>query len=120
MKIGRVNIGELIKKEVERQNKSHSAFAQSIGIQRQNVGTKVFNKKSIDTELLSEISEILNFNFFQYYKTNEICNKNNYNAVIIKEVKSQVKLQIGSEMVEKEFYIDFGEKKNNESYMIYP
>jgi len=112
MKIERVHIGSLIKREVISRGIPFSSFAQAIGVMRQNIESKVFSKKGIDTELLSLISEQLDFNFFKYYKSDEVCNENNYNLNGIKEVKAFVTLQIGEERKEKELYFVFGEKEN--------
>jgi transcriptional regulator with XRE-family HTH domain len=108
MKIERVNIGEIIKKKVEESGSSFASFAKSIGIQRQNLEKTVFGKKSIDTDMLSEISEKLNFDFFQYYRCLDECNKNDYVLNEIKEVKAFITLQVGGEKKEEKFTFSFG------------
>ncbi len=64
------SIGNLIKKELERQERSVSWFARKLSCDRSNV-YRLFQKESIDTNLLARISIILNHNFFadlsQYY-----------------------------------------------------
>jgi hypothetical protein len=108
MKIERVNIGEIIKKKVLEKMISFSAFAKSIGIQRQNLEKTIFAKRSIDTDMLASISERLDFNFFQYYVNSDECNKNNYTPSDIKEVKAFITLQIGEEKKEETFSFSFG------------
>ena len=56
-------IGSLIKEELERQERSISWFARKLSCDRSNV-YRLFQKNSIDTELLTRISIILNRNFF--------------------------------------------------------
>ena len=68
MKYQKIHIGSLIKTEVKHRGMTFSEFARRIGIQRQNVERKVFSRQGLDTELLIEISEILDFNFFKYYQ----------------------------------------------------
>ena len=67
MKVKNVNIGEEIKKVVDVKMGNYSHFAKTIGKSRQNVNSQIFKKKSIDTDLLAQISEVLEFNFFSLY-----------------------------------------------------
>lgn len=99
MKIEKVNIGEIIRRKIKT---SESEFAKSIGLKRQNVAKTVFNKHSLDTDLLIRISEVLGHNFFEYYKCDEVCNKNDY-VPKIKDVKTTVSFQIGDELKEYSF-----------------
>ena len=69
MKYQKIHIGSLIKSEVKHRGMTFSEFARRIGIQRQNVERKVFSQQGLDTEFLIEISEVLDFNFFQYFQT---------------------------------------------------
>jgi plasmid maintenance system antidote protein VapI len=106
MKIERVNIGEVIKSKVKADEKSLSAFAKSIGKQRQNIEKTVFNKKSIDTDLLSLICEVLNFDFFQYYRFVKESNIKDYS---LKEVKATLTVEMGNEKKDQVFRFIFGE-----------
>lgn len=72
MKIEKVNMGEIILRKVEEKGLSHKRFAEMLGKKRQNINSAVFNRTSIDTNLLCDISEVLDCNFFNYYKSNEI------------------------------------------------
>lgn len=56
-------LGELIKDEVERQERSVTWFAGKIGLDRSNV-YRLFKKNSVDTSLLMRISMVLNRDFF--------------------------------------------------------
>lgn len=45
-----------------------SEFARRINKSRENIYS-IFSRKSIDTELLSVISEVLEYDFFQHYSS---------------------------------------------------
>ena len=62
-----IHIGKLIEKEVYKQKISISWFAQKLYCDRTNI-YKIFNRQSIDTELLLRISQILKYDFFLYYQ----------------------------------------------------
>lgn len=59
------SIGELIKAEVEAQERSITWFANKLCVDRSNV-YRLFKKNSIDTDLLMRISIILNRDFFDF------------------------------------------------------
>ena len=61
-----VHIGNLIKEELIKQDRTISWLARKLYCDRSNV-YDIFKRKSIDTELLLRISSILNCNFFDYY-----------------------------------------------------
>lgn len=63
MKINRLNIGEEVRRKVEESGLSKAKFAELLGIARQNIEKTVFQKHSLDTDLLCNISEVLNCNF---------------------------------------------------------
>lgn len=109
MKIERVNIGVLIKRKVIESGITNAAFAKSIGIQRQNIEKTVFTKNSIDTDLLIIISEFLDFNFFQYYKSeseNIISNNIDYTK---QEIKATLTIEMGKEKKDQIFRFIFGD-----------
>jgi len=68
-----LHIGKLIREELHRQERTVSWFARKLFCDRTNV-YDIFQRKSIDTELLLRISVILNHDFFKYY-TDEIIEK---------------------------------------------
>ena len=98
MKIEGVHIGEIVRNFVKADKKSKADFAKSIGMQRQNVNRLVFEKRSLDTDLLRRISEELNHNFFQYFKSDEDSNKKDYAT----HIKARLTLEVGEEIQEKE------------------
>ena len=59
-------IGELIKERLNAHESSVAWFARKLSCSRVNV-YKIFCKEYIDTELLTRISRILNYDFFQYF-----------------------------------------------------
>lgn len=63
MNINRLNIGEEVRKKVDENGLSKAKFAELLGIARQNIEKTVFQKHSLDTDLLCNISEVLNCNF---------------------------------------------------------
>ena len=58
-----IYIGALIKAELQRQERSVAWFAKKLRCSRIGV-YRIFNKQSIDTQLLNQISLILNHDFF--------------------------------------------------------
>ena len=66
-----MHIGKLIKQKVKEQHKTSVWLAERLSCSRTNV-YKIYDKKSIDTDVLFRISAILNFDFFSLY-TEEIC-----------------------------------------------
>lgn len=63
-------IGPKVQEVFESRNMKLSDLADKLGTVRQNV-YRIFKKKDLDTGLLIKISEVLNHNFFHYYKTPE-------------------------------------------------
>ena len=61
-----MHIGEAFRKELERQGKTVVWFAEQLSYSRTNI-YKIFNKSSIDTEVLQRISIVLQLNFFKFY-----------------------------------------------------
>lgn len=62
----KIKIGEIIRKEVESRGMKLTYFASMINRSRQNVHN-IFNRTTIDTDLLLEISRCLNHDFFAEY-----------------------------------------------------
>lgn len=58
-----VHVGRLIKAEMERQERTPSWLARHIGCDRTNV-YRIYDRQSIDTELLLRISRVLHYDFF--------------------------------------------------------
>lgn len=73
-----IHIGKKIKEEVFRQRMSVITFAKKINRTR-NVAYNIFERESIDTDLLNKISKILNCDFFSAYSSQK-----EYNSETIK------------------------------------
>ena len=73
MKYQKVHIGSLIKAEVKHRGMTFTEFAKRIGIQKQNVERQVFSQQGLNTELLIQISEALDFDFFKYFQNKTTC-----------------------------------------------
>lgn len=100
MKIKRLNLGEIIRSLVTAKGLSDAAFAKSIGMQRQNVKKMVFDKRSLDTELLCTISEVLECNIFDYFKSNN----SDYT-----ELKATLTIEMGQEKQDQAIRFVFGD-----------
>lgn len=101
MKIERLNLGEIIKLKVEEQGISQAEFARNIGMRRQNVVKLVFEKASLDTNLLALISEVLNCNFFDYFSSNTDDDRT--------ELKATITIELGKEKKDRTVRFVFGE-----------
>lgn len=68
-----LHIGRLIQEQLRKDQRSVSWLAREIHCTRNNV-YKVFNKPSLDSNLILKISKAMNFNFFQYYTAEFLSN----------------------------------------------
>lgn len=70
-----IHIGQRIKEEFEKQPKNHtiSWLASQVNCDRRNV-YHIFNRQTIDTDLLYRISVILDHNFFKDL-SDDLCHK---------------------------------------------
>lgn len=61
-----IHVGELIKAEFDRHPRGHTVnwFAQRLNCKRGNI-YDIFNRKSVDTELLMRICAVLGHDFFR-------------------------------------------------------
>lgn len=98
-----VNLGEIVRQLVTEKGLSDAKFAKMIGQQRQNVKARVFNKKSLDTDLVCIINEVLDCNLFDYFYP---CNANHYASL-----KATVTIEMGEQQQEKSFTFLFGDNK---------
>ena len=73
MAVLNLHIGRLIKTVFERSGMTVSEFARQLNCERTNIYT-IFKRRTIDVELLINISKILNYNFFE-----DILKKTNLN-----------------------------------------
>lgn len=61
-----IHIGKVIEKVLRDQGKTVTWFARSLYCDRTNV-YKIFQRESVDSEMLYRISKILAHDFFKYY-----------------------------------------------------
>ncbi len=61
-----LHIGHLIQEQLRKDQRSVGWLSREIGCTRNHV-YKIFNKSSLDSDLLLRISLSMHFNFFQYY-----------------------------------------------------
>ena len=61
-----IHIGQLIHEQLRKDHRSVGWLAREIHCTRNNV-YKIFNKASLDSDLVLRISNAMHFNFFQYY-----------------------------------------------------
>lgn len=104
MKIERINIGQLIKEKVAEKGLSQAEFARKIGMARQNVSKLVFDKPSIDSNLLCTVSEVLDCNLFDYYKSNSLDGRT--------ELKATITIELGKERKDRTVKFVFGDNNN--------
>lgn len=64
--MSQIFIGKIIEEELRNQERSVVWLSRKLNCNRTNV-YKIFNRTSIDTELLLKISNILKRNFFEVY-----------------------------------------------------
>lgn len=57
------HLGEAIKEELDKQERSVTWFAKQLSCDRSNI-YRIFQKESVDTNLLARISVILQYDFF--------------------------------------------------------
>lgn len=104
MKIKRIHLGKLVSELVEEKGLTQAQFARDIGVQRQNVKKTVFEKESLDTNLVCAISEVLDCNLFDYFKSNNL-------DAIRQELKATVSIEMGAERQDRTFKFIFGDNK---------
>lgn len=61
-----IHIGNAIKHEMHKQGRKNTWLAEQINCDASNI-SKIYNRKSIDCELLKQISKALGVNFFEHY-----------------------------------------------------
>jgi len=70
MQNSKIHIGKIIEQKFNESGMTKKSFAQKIGCERNNI-YNIFEKQSINVELLYKISAVLYYDFFQLY-TNEL------------------------------------------------
>lgn len=66
-----IHIGKVIRKHLEEAGMTKSEFARRLETSPQNI-YGIFKRRSLDTDLLKNISRILNYDFFQYYSSSAL------------------------------------------------
>ena len=61
-----IHIGHIIQAQLKTDQRSVGWLSREIGCTRNHV-YKIFNKSSLDSDLIFRISKAMSFNFFQYY-----------------------------------------------------
>jgi len=61
-----VHIGQLIRQELKEQGRSVTWLAKNLNCSRSNVYV-IFDKPTLDTSVLMQISKLLGVDFFRYY-----------------------------------------------------
>lgn len=61
-----IHIGQLIKEELKNQGRSVTWLAKGLNCSRSNVYV-IFDKPTVDTSVLMQISKLLGVDFFEYY-----------------------------------------------------
>lgn len=96
-----LHIGQLIKTVFERSGMTVSEFARKLNCERTNIYT-IFKRKSIDVELLVNISKILKYNFFEdVLKETNLNTKTTHDINIRLQDCSEEKIMILKEFLEK-------------------
>jgi plasmid maintenance system antidote protein VapI len=62
-----MHIGNVIREQLKQDGKSVVWLARELGCHRTNI-YNIFEKYSIDTQLLQRISTVMRYNFFELYK----------------------------------------------------
>jgi|LSQX01.1.fsa_nt_gb transcriptional regulator with XRE-family HTH domain len=89
-------IGELIQERVKSQKLDVTEFAKLINKERSNV-YNIFNRSSIDTDLLKKIGQVLDYDFFQEFLEPETIQKILMTHSLDNEIYVKIKLS-NSEM----------------------
>lgn len=79
-----IHIGKKIKEELYRQGMPVAVFAKKINRTR-NVVYNIFERESIDTELLNKISRVLNCDFFSAFSGQKEYNSEHIKSFIVAE-----------------------------------
>lgn len=101
MAVLNLHIGRLIKTVFERSGMTVSEFARQLNCERTNIYT-IFKRRTIDVELLINISKILNYNFFEdILKETDLNIKTTHDINIRIQDCPEEKIKIVEELLEK-------------------
>ena len=88
-----IHIGKKIKEELYKQKISVSTFAKKISRSR-NVVYDIFERESVDTDLLNKIGKILNCDFFSVYSAQKEYSQEGIKSFNIREPEINYNKQI--------------------------
>lgn len=101
MAVLNLHIGRLVKTVFERSGMTVTDFARQLNCERTNVYT-IFKRRTIDVELLVNISKILGYNFFEdVLKETNLNTKTTHDINIRLQDCSEEKIMILKEFLEK-------------------
>lgn len=101
------HIGKKIEEVVREKRFSVSEFAKLINTNRNNIYS-IFRRESVDTELLSKIGEVLEYNFFNYLSSKNADNQKilemtiNENTPIYSKIDNVKQLEDRIKQIENE------------------
>lgn len=113
-----IHIGKIILKKLKESGMSKSEFARRINKSPQNV-QDIFTRQSIDTKLLSDISEVLGYSFFTLFLKNSDSKqlgetpKTKDKLTIKIEKLTEINLLLNKSLKDKERIISLLEKKQS-------
>ncbi|HTL81269.1 MAG TPA: helix-turn-helix transcriptional regulator [Bacteroidia bacterium] len=105
-----LHIGKLIRHHLDELGMSKSEFARRIGTSPQNL-YGIFKRKSCDTELLREISRVLNYDFFSFYTEKSLIGEKDADGKMIVLSAAQLKRDLDAKTREVEIL------KNENEYL---
>jgi len=87
----KIHIGDLIKNKVQEKNIPINSLCSSLELSRQNI-YRLFKQEFIRTDKLEIISNVLSYNFFLHYCTDEISEEStqNNNSEEIEKLKQEL------------------------------
>ena len=101
MAVLNLHIGCLVKTVFERSGMTVSEFARQLNCERTNIYT-IFKRRTIDVELLVNISKVLEHNFFEdVLKETNLNTKNTHDINIRLQDCPEEKIKIFEELLEK-------------------
>ena len=83
-----IHIGDIIKQQIAKKSITIKEFAEMINCERTTV-YNIFERKSIDSELLLKISEALNFDFYNEFYLNRKTNNFSKKILIAFEIEEE-------------------------------
>ncbi len=90
-----LHIGKLVKAQFDNSNMTIVKFAKAINKSRNNV-YDIFERSSIDTQLLDKIGHVLDYDFFQHYaKTEKKLSKTRARVLIEMELTDAEIVRLG-------------------------